>query len=75
YFAGQETDWYFLASSPEQKVFPVFKCNYELQCQRVIRGERLSLPIPKALPKETETPLSNEQRKQRMSELRKSLKI
>jgi hypothetical protein len=75
YFAGQQTDWYFIASNPEQKVFPIFKRNYELQCQRVINGESLTLPAPKALPKETVTPLSNEQRKQRMVELRKTLNI
>ncbi len=75
YYAGRESDWYFLAGSQEQQGFPVFKRNYTLICERVIAGETLSIPLPKAIPETINTPLSNDQRKQRLQSLRKELKI
>lgn len=75
YLAGQQSDWFFLASNAEAKAFPIFKEHYEALCQRVIRGEQLSLPETKALPETISTPLTNEQRKERMKSLREELKI
>jgi hypothetical protein len=75
YFAGRESDWYFLASSSEHQAFPVFKRNYELICERVLAGEQLAVPLPKALPESINTPLNNQQRKQRLQALREELKI
>jgi len=75
YFAGRESDWYFLASSSEQQALPVFKRNYELICERVMAGESLSIPLPKALPETINKPLNNQQRKQRLQTLRDELKI
>ena len=73
YFAGQESDWFFLASTQESKAFPVFKTNYEKLCQRVLKGEEFALPAAKALPEEIHKPLTNEERKQRMQAMRKEL--
>ena len=75
YFAGRESDWYFLAGSAEKQAFPVFKRNYELICERVIAGEALSIPLPKAIPETINTPLTNDERKQRMQALRQELKL
>lgn len=75
YFAGRESDWYFLASSGENQAFPVFKRNYEMICERVLGGEQLAVPLPKALPESINTPLNNQQRKQRLQALREELKI
>lgn len=75
YFAGRESDWYFLAGSSEKQAFPVFKRNYELVCERVIAGEDLSVALPKAIPETINTPLSNDERKQRMQTLRQELNL
>lgn len=75
YHAGRASDWFFLASSPESSAFPVFKRNYELLVQRVLEGEDLDVPIPKALPDEITTPLSAEQRRERLARLREELGI
>jgi len=75
YEAGKNSDWFFLANSPESLAFPVYKRNYELLIERVLNGENLSMPIPKALPEEIGTPLSLEERKSRLKHLRETLGI
>jgi hypothetical protein len=75
YWAGNASDWFFLASNTEAKAFPVFKRNYEILCERVLHGEQLDVPVPKALPETINPPLSNEERKQRMKALRQALNI
>ena len=75
YRAGGASDWFFLANSPESQAFPVFKRNYELLLERVLNGEELDVPLPKALPQEVQRPLSQEERKQRMKKLRDELNI
>ena len=75
YLAGIASDWFFIASSPENKALPVFKRNYEILCQRVLLGEQLDMPIHKALPETISQPLSNEERKQRLHTLRQELDI
>ncbi len=73
YYAGLATDWFFMSSEPESQVFPVFKRNYEMLCERVIKGEDLKAPVTKALPQEVSVPLSSEENKQHLSALRKQL--
>ena len=73
YFAGRATDWFFIANEPEEKVFPVFKRNYDLLMQRLQQGESLELELPAALPEETTTPLSRDQQHQRLNDLLKQL--
>lgn len=75
YRAGSETDWFFLANSPESVAFPVFKRNYELLIERLLNGENLEVPLPKGLPEEIGTPLTREENKQRLQELRAKLGI
>ncbi|QIZ85305.1 hypothetical protein HF888_14200 [Bermanella marisrubri] len=75
YYAGKATDWFFLSSEPEDKVFPIFKHNYQMLCERVIKGETLDDPIPKALPQETTTPLSGEANLQHLKALRDELEL
>lgn len=70
YHAGRLSDWHFLASTPESKAFPVFRYNYEQLVERVIAGERLDLPVAKALPEEISQPLSAEERRARLRQLR-----
>jgi len=75
YRAGVESDWFFLANNPEHIAFPVFKRNYELLIERVLNGEQLDLPLPKALPQEITTPLSREENKRRLKKLREEFGI
>lgn len=75
YLAGKASDWFFLASSSESKALPVFKRNYEILCERVMQGEQLDLPLPKAIPETINTPLTNAERKERMKAMRKELDI
>ena len=73
YFAGREAGWFFLASNAESKAQPVFEAAYRKVCDRVLSGEKLAMPNAERLPSETTTPLSAEERVQRMAELRKDL--
>ena len=75
YYAGRESDWFFLSSNPESKAFPVFKRHYEQLCERVLQGEKLELPTTQALPEEINHPLSNAERKERLQVLRDKLDI
>lgn len=75
YHAGRASDWFLLATSTEQQAFPIFRRNYELLVERVLNGEQLDLPVPKALPAEIEKPLSREERQRRLRELRDELGI
>lgn len=75
YFAGRASDWFFLASVAEEQSFPVFKRNYELICERVMQGEDLELPLPKALPQEISRPLDKESQLAHMRALRKQIQL
>lgn len=73
YFAGKATDWYILATEPEDKVLPLFTYYYDELCQRVMRGEKLELPQRQALPERSGTPLSPEENQARMQKLREQM--
>ena len=75
YRAGVESDWYFLANNPESVAFPVFKRNYELLIARLLDGDNLDVPLPKALPEEIPAPLPREENQRRLKQLRDDLKI
>src|SRR5690554_1471073 len=73
YYAGLESDWFFLASNPERLTYPVFAKHYARLCEQVIQGETLPPPDAPALPKQVETPLSKEENRLRMAALKKTL--
>lgn len=75
YFAGRDTDWYFLATSPEYLAFPLFKQQYQRWCERVMAGERLPEVRVAMIEAETATPLSKQENQDRLKNLRKQLKI
>lgn len=75
YFAGRDTDWHFLATSPEYIAFPRFKQQYQRWCERVMAGERLPQIQVTMLEVDTATPLSKKENKDRLKKLRKELKI
>lgn len=75
YFAGRDADWYFLATSPEHKAFPVFKQSYQRWCEKVMSGEKLPDIEVTMIEADTRTPLSKEENRNRLKDLRKTLKI
>lgn len=50
YYAGHDSDWFFLANSSEQQAFPVFREHYNRYCQRVLNGEVFETPKLAELP-------------------------
>ena len=75
YYAGLATDWFFISSAVESKVLPVFKRNYEMICDRVIKGEELAAPLHKALPAEVSIPLDKKANLSRLKKLRESMDL
>lgn len=75
YYAGRESDWFFLANSVERQAFPVFERNYRIICERLLRGEHVDMPIAKALPAEVHQPLSKEQQLDHLKKLREETGI
>ena len=75
YYAGRESDWFFLASSPEKQAFAVFERHYRRLCEQVIGGEALPPPSHQALPQTVETPLSKAENRERLQALRRQLKL
>jgi hypothetical protein len=69
YFAGQDSDWFFLESSNEQKAFPVFKSHYDKLCERVRSGEQLTVEPTPALPSSVNRRLNSEQRREALDKL------
>ena len=75
YHAGKATDWFLLASEPEDRIFPVFEHYYRELCHRVMQGEQLDTPCVAALPEQGRTPLSAEENQARMRKLRDDLAL
>ena len=75
YFAGKESDWFFLANEPEQKAFPVFDHHYTRLCRLVMQGRELELDAPKPLPEKTQSRLSKSELKRRLKAMREDLNI
>ena len=73
YYAGQRSDWFFLANNSESIAFPIFKQHYQKLCQHLYDGESLP-PIKKlALPEAAATPLTKTENAQRMADLKRQL--
>ena len=75
YFAGKASEWHFLASTSEKIAFPVFERHYDVLCKRIIAGESLDIEVPKAIPQSITPPLSKEQQRNYLKELRKKTGI
>jgi len=75
YYAGLATDWFFISSAVESAVLPVFKRNYEMICDRVIKGEELDAPIHKALPADVSVPLDKKANLAALKKLRESMDL
>jgi hypothetical protein len=71
YLAGAATGWFALASETQESIFPVFEHCYHQLCQRVVRGEALEVPVPPALPRTVQAPLSLAENRFHLAALRK----
>ena len=60
---------------PMKKMIKVFTRNYEISIRRVLEGEELKNPIPKALPKEVTTPLSKKENLNQLKQLRQLMAL
>ncbi len=75
YYAGRDSDWFFLNSNSENKAYPIFERHYKKYCERVIAGEVLTPPDTPALPETIEVPLSKEENLERLAALRKEMDL
>jgi len=73
YFAGRDSDWFFLASNSEHKALPIFEKYYRSICERVINGEKLAMPSVQRISNDAVKPMSSEDKVQKMADLRKEL--
>lgn len=70
YLTACEVGWWPMQNLTEHELLPIWSAAYEVMCRRVMAGEPLSMPIPKALPAKVHVPLSPEKSKQRLSALK-----
>ena len=75
YQAGKQTGWFFLNETIEDKAFPVFRQQYLSLCEQVSSGKQLAIEHETVTHEDSNTPLTNEQRKQKMKDMRKELGI
>ncbi len=75
FHAGVATGWFELHSFPTDQIFQVFERNYSELCRRVLSGEDITVPVPKALPETVSVVLTPEQNQERMASLRESLGV
>jgi len=75
YFAGRDSDWFFLSSNAEKETFPVFKKHYDRWLARLNQGEVIELPARGELPGDSATEMSAEERKSALASLREDLSL
>lgn len=75
YYAGKQSDWFFLANNSEKVAYPIFKSHYEKLCQQLMDGITLPEIMPLALPQKEADPLSKEDNISRMKAMREELGI
>lgn len=73
YLAGRDADWFFLASEPETRTWPVFQQIYQRWCERVMSGEQLTIEAPAALPESSGKVSSREDALAELARIREQL--
>jgi len=73
YLAGRDSDWFFLATEPEPKTWPVYREHYERWVSRAARGEILEGPERVALSPPQEDAPSAEEQVTHLARLRKEI--
>lgn len=75
YFAGKAAGWYMLANESESSALPRFEYHYARLCRQVIAGEKLTIDAPQPLSDRIEQPLTQEELRERLAQLRDELKL
>ncbi len=75
YFAGRDSDWFYLANNAEKDTFPVFKKHYDSWLARFNRGELIELPQHAELPKAGDVAMTETARREALAALRKELAL
>ena len=75
YHAGRASDWYFLASEPEARAFPVFEYHYLQICRQVSEGKDLNIQSPPPLTDKIDKNLQREEIQSRIAKMRKELDL
>jgi hypothetical protein len=75
YWAGHDSDWFYLASHTERQALPVFEGHYRRYCRLVQHGESLSAPTPPALAPPATKPLELEEQREKLAQLRRDTGI
>ena len=75
YFAGRDSDWFFLSNNAERMTLPVFKSHYDRWVARLSRGETIALPAHAELPEPTTVAMSTEERQAALNTLREALNL
>lgn len=75
YFAGRDSNWFFLANNGEHQTYPVFKENYQRWCEKVKAGQTLPAIEQKKLPESDAKPLDKTSSKKYLQKLRDSLQL
>lgn len=73
FYAGNASNWFFLANNSEAIALPIFKQHYEKLCQQVRQGVELEPPKPKALEEKPEEVLSNAAQQEKIQQLKDKL--
>ncbi|MDA8660129.1 replication protein P [Luminiphilus sp.] len=75
YFAGRDSDWFFLSNNAERMTLPVFKGHYDRWVARLSRGETIELPTRAELPEPETVAMSKEEQQQALNQLRAALDL
>jgi len=75
YYAGLETGWYRLANEPESSSYPAYLENYRRLCREIAQGKQLISPMPPALKEELKPPLSKEESRAHLKQLKDQLAL
>ena len=70
YFAGRNSDWYFLQNNSESVAFPVFKHAYLELCREVRRGKIFDIPQTEQISEESSSKADEKTTKKHISSLK-----
>lgn len=70
YWAGHDSDWYFLATTPERQALPVFERHYRAWCEKQARGEPVPPVEAPLLPVDSRPAMTPEERAAALARLR-----
>ncbi len=73
YLTACNVGWYDMQHKTEAELFPIWDAAYAVMCRRVLDGETLTMPIPKALPATVHVPLPPEAARSRLAKIKEIL--